>query len=343
MRRRTRKLSPNRAIIYIAILALLWCVKYIYENTLIAEGSAAENISLVTPSQVQPEEIGSEGSGRSKSRHSKKNASKHKFSGWAELPAEREDKNLYYAYHLIAEEDVQDVRRNYAVCFDSEQCCPKWIAAILHPSYNGDTKRIDNYQYDPLLPVNIQPNLSRSYGGEYSRGHLLGSAERNVSRAANTQTFYSTNIAPQLRAGFNAAGGAWNNLEALVHKQICADTLYVVTGCIFSEYTDSDGSVIVPTSLSNRNDQKRVGVPTAFYKALLRTRQGNTGKSVLGCKGEELKCAAFVVGHRSAKGRKPSTRELVSIEELEQLTGEEFFVNVKHAPKHQAQPSDWGL
>lgn len=343
MRRRTRKLSPNRAIIYIAILALVWCVKYLHENFLTSESTKAEGTALVTPAQAQTEQVSDEEASHKADKRSRQATPKHKFSGWAELPAERTEKNLYYAYHLIAEEDARDVRRNYAVCFDSEQCCPKWIAAILHPSYNGETKRIDNYQYDPLLPVNIQPNLKRSYGGDYSRGHLLGSAERNISHAANTQTFYSTNIAPQIRPGFNAAGGAWNNLEALVHKQICADTLYVVTGCIFSEYTDTDGTVIVPTSLTNRNDQKRVGVPTAFYKAMLRTRRGNTGKSVLGCRESELKCAAFVVGHRTAKGRKPSTRELISIEELERLTGEEFFVNVKHAPKQEANASDWGL
>ena len=342
MRRRTRKLSHSRAIIYVAILALVWCGRYIHENFIVSEASA-ESTTLITPSQAQPEDIDTSAKSRREDRQNKKATPQHKYSGWAELPAERKEKNLYYAYHLIGEEDASDKRRNYAVCFDCEQCCPRWIAAILHPSYNGETKRIDNYQYDPLLPVNIQPNLGRSYGGDYSRGHMLGSAERNVSRAANTQTFYSTNIAPQIRPGFNAAGGAWNNLEALVHKQICADTLYVVTGCIFKEYTDSDGTVIAPTSLTNRNDQKQVGVPTAFYKALLRTRRGNTGKSVLESKASELKCAAFVVGHRTAKGRKPSTRELITIEELEHLTGEEFFVNVKHAPKQEAQPGDWGL
>ncbi len=351
MRRRTRKLSPNRAIIYIVLLALLWCAKYIYENRLGTEHIQKGDTSLLVPSQAHAEELQhqqehqqkSEESESSSSKSARDAAPKHKYSGWAELPAERKAKNLYYAYHLIAEEQADDPRRNYAVCFDSEQHCPAWIAAILHPSYNGDTKRIDNYQFDPQLPVNIQPNLKRSYGGDYSRGHLLGSAERNISRAANTQTFYSTNIAPQIRIGFNSAAGAWNNLEALVEKQICTDTLYVVTGCIFGEFTDSDGTSIQPTTITNRNDEKPIGVPTAYYKALLRTRRGDTGKSVLECKASELKCAAFVVGHRSAKGRKPSAKELISIKELERLTGEKFFVNVKHAPKNQAEPADWGL
>lgn len=333
MRRRTRKLSSSRAVVYIVLLAFVWGAKYIYNNYApTTENSTPEATILVTSSQAQPEE-----SPRSD------DAPKHRLSGWAELPAERNQKELYYAYHLIEEEDSADKRRNYAVCFNSDKHCPVWVAAAMHPSFTGDTKRIDSYQYDPQLPVNIQPQLKRSYGEDYSRGHLLGSAERNTSRAANIQTFYVTNIAPQIRIGFNSAGGAWNNLESFVDKQICADTLYVVTGCIFSEFSDTDGSVIAPTTTTNRNDEKQIGVPTAYYKALLRTRKGDSGKSVTKCKASELKCAAFIVGHRTAKGRKPSAKEMLTIEELEQLTGEKFFINVKHAPKQSAEPSDWGL
>ena len=61
------------------------------------------------------------------------------------------------------------------------------------------------------------------------------------------------------------------------------------------------------------------------------------------CATGELKCAAFIVGHRSAKGRKTSKREMITIEELERLTGVEFFANVANAPKHEAKAEDWGL
>ena len=333
MRRRTRKLSSSRAVVYIVLLAFVWGAKYIYNNYVpTTENSTPEATTLVTSSQAQPEE-----SPRSD------DAPKHRLSGWAELPAERNQKELYYAYHLIEEEDSADKRRNYAVCFNSDKHCPVWVAAAMHPSFTGDTKRIDSYQYDPQLPVNIQPQLKRPYGEDYSRGHLLGSAERNTSRAANIQTFYVTNIAPQIRIGFNSAGGAWNNLESFVDKQICSDTLYVVTGCIFEEFTDVDGAVIAPAKTINRNDEKEIGIPTAYYKALLRTRKGDSGKSVTKCKASELKCAAFIVGHRTAKGRKPSVQEMISIKELERLTGEEFFTNVKHVPKQEANASDWGL
>ena len=201
---------------------------------------------------------------------------------------------------------------------------------------------LGGYTFDPALPVEIQPSLKRSYG-EYTRGHLLASADRTVSAEANRMTFMPTNIAPQTQAGFNAAGGAWNNLEAFVEGQVCPDTLYVVTGCIFSDYTDPVAGKIAARTTVNKNDGETVAVPTAYYKVLLRTRSGRTGRSVRDCAADELKCAAFVVGHRGVRGREVTEAEMMSVADLERMTGERFFVNVPAAPKSRAAASDWGL
>ena len=257
--------------------------------------------------------------------------------GWAELPVERENQDLLYAHHTLS-----NGTRNYSVCYSKSHHCPVWVAVPQHKSYKGELKRKDSYNYDPKIAINHQISLKRSYG-EYTRGHMLASSDRTVSEEANLQTFYSTNIAPQIQAGFNSADGAWNYVESFVEKQVCADTLYVVMGTLFEEYTDVDGLTIKPSKTTNRNDQKQVSVPTAYYQALLRTRSGESGRSVIECATGELKCAAFIVGHRSAKGRKTSKREMITIEELEQLTGVEFFANVANAPKHEAKAEDWGL
>ena len=339
MRRRTKRLPSSRGLIYLVLVVLLMGARYIYNNYM----TPTERQGATTLANFAGEETPAESSAEAPAESATASRRKAKRTGWAELPAEVVDQDLYYAYHTISEEGSHDTRRNYTTCFSRELRCPVWVAAPMHRSYTGDIQRTDSYQPDPKLPTNIQPLLSRSYGGAYSRGHLLGSAERTSSREANIQTFYVSNIAPQLREGFNAWGGAWNNLEAFADKQVCADTLYVVTGCLFTEYEDTDGTIIKPTTHSNRNDSQRVGVPTAYYKALLRTRSGRSGKSVRECKAQELKCAAFIVGHRSAQGRKPSAEEMISIEELERLTGFEFFTNVKNAPKHEANARDWGL
>ena len=331
MRRRTKKLGSRRTTIYIIVIILLVVANYIHGLS----SDNAEPTAIEQEAEVQASEQPTESAEKQTAKPTRK--SREPRSGWAELPAQEESRELYIAHHMCDKDT-----RNYTVCYSSRHRSPMWIAAPMHTSYTGDVKRIDNYDYDPTLPVNVQTRLNRSYG-EYTRGHMLGSAERNASREMNNQTFYVTNIAPQIQQGFNSASGAWNHLERFVDKQVCADTLYVVTGAIYDRFTDSDGTVIEPRTTTNKNDQKQVGVPTAFYKALLRTKAGDSGRSVGECNGEELKCAAFIVGHRPVPGRKPSAKEMISIDELERLTGVDFFTNVPNAPEHQTVASDWGL
>lgn len=51
-----------------------------------------------------------------------------------------------------------------------------------------------------------------------------------------------------------------------------------------------------------------------FYIAALRTKRGDTGKSVLNCSADELMCVAFVRAHNNGlKGQKVTSRELMSI------------------------------
>ena len=324
MRRRTHKLGGNKTIIYIIVVVLLVAGKYIYNNFAPESAEAAEVESVAVLEDNHSEEAAPAPKG--KTAH----------AGWAELPKQKANNNIYITSHH------SNNRRNYTVCYSREHRAPLWVAAPVHRSYKGDVKRVDNYDFDPTLPVNIQTSLNRSYG-EYTRGHMVGSAERTATRDMNNQTFYVTNIAPQLRDGFNERGGAWNNLEYFVDRQICADTLYVVTGAIYEDFTAPDGTNIKARTTVNKNDNKRVGVPTAYYKALLRTKSGRMGKSVAECKSSELKCAAFIVAHRSDSGHKPSVEDMISIKELERLTGVNFFANVPNAPESKAEPKDWGL
>lgn len=315
-------MGGNKTIIYIIVVVLLVAGNYLYDNFAPeqAEAAALEEVEFTKSSAEAPAPKG-------KTAH----------AGWAELPTQKASNDIYITSHLLG-----DNRRNYTVCYSREQRAPLWVAAPVHRTYKGDVKRVDNYDFDPTLPVNIQITLNRSYG-DYTRGHMLGSGERTASREMNNQTFYVTNIAPQLRDGFNERGGAWNNLEYFVDRQLCADTLYVVTGAIYDDFTAPDGTNIKARTTVNKNDNKRVGVPTAYYKALLRTKSGRTGKSVMECKASELKCAAFIVAHRSDVGHKPTVEDMISIKELERLTGVNFFANVPNAPESKAEAKDWGL
>ena len=275
--------------------------------------------------------------------------------GWYELPVidysqsgsyliDNNDRNIYYAHHMCAGNEKGPggkQARNYTVCFSGEHHVPLWVAAPRHKMYESGASRTDAYAKDPSIPSDIQYN-SKSTGGGCNKGHMLGSAERLSSTATNKQVFYYTNIAPQYTDTFNTGGGGWNTLEDWVDGQVCSDTLYVVIGAYFEKYTDKRGYTDSPATISygGRNDVSR---PTMFYYLLMRTKNGSSGKALKDCTASEIKCAAFVRSHKTPKGTKVSSQDMMSVRDLEKITGFTYFPNVPQAPKDTYNASDWGL
>ena len=275
--------------------------------------------------------------------------------GWYELPqmdiemsgkymVNASNNSLYYAWHICP--DVYGpvsgrLARNYTVCYDSEKICPLWVAAPRHDMYAvKNCSRTNAYDPDPSVPSDLQYK-NKDTGGNCNKGHMLGSEERLVSSATNKQVFYYTNIAPQLSANFNNGGGRWNLLEDYVETQVCADTLYETLGCYFEKYTDAYGETQNPSKISF-GGRSGVSMPTMFYYVLLRTKSGNTRKALKDCSRDELKCVAFVRAHVNVR-QAVTRKELMSVSDLEKITGVSYFANVPQAPKDSFSASDWGL
>ena len=109
---------------------------------------------------------------------------------------------------------------------------------------------------------------------------------------------------------------------------------------IFVRSVKSSYLTLYPVTISfgGRDDVSR---PTMFYYALLRTKSGDSGKSVTECSADELQCVAFCIRHTMEKGHKPQANDMMSISDLEKLTGFRYFTNVPQAPKDTFNPSDW--
>ncbi|UKI38917.1 MAG: DNA/RNA non-specific endonuclease [Alistipes putredinis] len=145
---------------------------------------------------------------------------------YSELPKLIELDGCQYVTHFIPGTRT----RNYSICWNRDKLIPMWVAYPMHRCYDGSAGRNYVWNYDPQIPSSYQPNLGSSYLGSYSRGHMIASSDRQVSPAANRQTFYYTNMCPQIQNEFN--GGVWQSLEKRVQSYdwICDDTLYVVSG-----------------------------------------------------------------------------------------------------------------
>ena len=252
--------------------------------------------------------------------------------GWAEMPAMPETENCEYCFHSKLPSNNE--LRNYSFCFDKEKHCALWVAYPLHPCYTqGEGSRTSAWAYDPVfIDDELEANLKNAYypqnGTSYShaRGHQLPSADRLASNEDNATTFYFSNMTPQLQS-LNA--GAWASLEDDLRKEwMCNDTLYVVTGAHFAKgysYTyDAKGK------------GKPCAIPTHYYKVLLRTKSGNSGKWIGNCTAEEMMCVGIVLEHAPK-----APRQMMSVAELEEFTGHTFFVNVPNAPKGEFNEADW--
>ena len=252
------------------------------------------------------------------------------FNTWIELPAEKENANYQYVAHY-AKLNNKPVR-NYSLCFDKTKQAAVGVAYPIHNAYlTGSGSRTDAWAFDPFIPEKFQANcVDRSYKGSYDRGHQLPSADRLATNDLNAQTFYMSNMTPQLN---RLNQDMWAKLEAKVRVNKCSDTLYVVTGAYFGSNatTTFDGA------------GNTVAVPTNYYKVLLRTKTGSTGKAIQDCTDDELISIGFWVEQKSYGNIEPPRSICTTVADIEQKTGFTFFPKVSATVKKQNNPTQWGI
>lgn len=266
--------------------------------------------------------------------------------GWLELPAyslagmsgttTSSLSDLYPLAHTVTVDGRK--QRNYSCLYDPEMYASYWVAYPLCYAHVHGSGRSDQWAYDPDVPSTRQTNLTNgAYGvsvttpnyasNYYSRGHQIASADRNGIDDMCDQTFYMTNLTPQIQNGFN--GGIWKNLEEAIRALVSSDTsskdtVYVITGASFRKKTDGTEEI---TRITNSRDNKQIPVPNYYWKALLKvTRNGSTitGASTIG----------FWYPHQDLKDESFSDEKyLVSVNTLEEWTGFDLFANL---PAHLA-------
>lgn len=239
------------------------------------------------------------------------------FTGWMELPAMPENSNLDFFTHDMTIGSVNT--RNYSFAWDYDNLVAPWVAYPLCKWNIGDNinrkDRDDPWAVDPYLSEKQQPVLylrgfRSTSSRRYDRGHQLPSADRLYDYSSNDKTFYGTNMTPQL-SKLNQY--FWKNLENKVRSwAYSSDTCYVVTGCL------TDGS----TEYALDNVDKKITVPSHYYKAVLRYSKSTTlgFAGYMGC--------AILLEHRDYGNGSNFKEYAISIDELEKKTGIDFYPNL---------------
>lgn len=225
---------------------------------------------------------------------------------WLELPA-MDNPDLGYYSHSFEMNGKE--YRNYSFGWSQKDLVALWMAYPLCSMYTNKTvSRTDAWAYDPILGPEYSPAPFGGYGGSYARGHQVPSADRLCSYNANVQTFYGSNMTPQLNTHNE---GIWQTLESKVRTLAnTSDTTYVVTGCVV------DGS----TTFTQDSDGKKMTVPVGYYKVLLRYSKSSTIST--------WAAMAFYTEHKSYSGSTSLRSLAMSVDELEEMLGMDFFVNL---------------
>lgn len=184
----------------------------------------------------------------------------------------------------------------YALAYDESHEQASWtVHELTRDRLNENwAERPATFLPDPA--VRTESATPRDYNGSgYDRGHLVPAADMAFREEAISETFFMSNISPQLHA-FN--GGVWRELEENTRDWARKfKKLYVVSG-----------PVLTKPGLGQIGFSK-VTVPAYFYKILLAP--------------DQRRAIAFVMPNQ--RSDKPLMDYAVTIDQVEKITGIDFF------------------
>lgn len=199
---------------------------------------------------------------------------------------------------------------NYSLSYSEPHEQAEWVAYELKKSHLSNTNfKRPYFEIDKAVKTKAAHWRNYKKSG-YTRGHLCPAGDRRFSKAAHDETFLTSNVSPQTQE-FNA--GIWNRLEQKVRYWARKnDGVFVVTGGILKGKMKTIGN-------------EDVAVPNQFYKIVLDNTNG------------KIKVIAFLVPHKDSN--KPLYEFVTSVDNIEQLTGIDFFPELNDAVENKVEAS----
>lgn len=235
---------------------------------------------------------------------------------------------------------------NYSSEWDYTKKSSRWSCYELHKGNAFQAQGVtrydstNGYPEDPDLNADYYFSSDPFYGSGYDHGHICPSADRLNDSEMNKQTFYLTNMQPQLSI-FNGSNttngtGVWltmeNAIRTLARKNNgnWCDTLYICKGGTIG----TEGGTISASDQVMQVTNKGLIVPNYFFCALLMVKDGSYYSIALLFKHENNTDTHL-------------KNYAISIDELEAKTGIDFFCNLpdklEAGTEKTCIPSVWGF
>lgn len=204
----------------------------------------------------------------------------------------------------------------YTLSFNHQHKQANWVAYELTDKETLSTnERTNKFIPDDQLKTGAATNEDYT-GSGYDRGHLAPAGDMGWSEQAMKESFYFTNISPQV-TNFNR--GIWKKCEELVRLWAIENkSLYIITGPILTDNLPSIGI-------------NKISVPNYFFKAIL----DYTTPSIKGI--------AFLIPNQASS--KPLQQYVISIDSLENYSTMDFFYQLPDSIESEIEKStkitDW--
>lgn len=220
-------------------------------------------------------------------------------------------------------------RPGYALLFSGYLRVPLWVSEHHQGSdFKGPAVRREDLKDVPSSKVFIvdtdvgdgESPTNKDYAGSgFDRGHQAAAAMFKFSQDRTNETYYYTNMAPQVGEKFNR--GVWAALEGESRELIkAAGEGWVITGAVFydkKEDTASTATGVIDVKWIGK--PARVAVPTHFYKIVVTRNAGG-----------EIHCYAFLLANKEdGQSNRASSYDWskyqTTVSEIERLTKIDFM------------------
>lgn len=203
--------------------------------------------------------------------------------------------------------------------YDEKHEQARWVMHLVIPDVeHGNTSRTNDFREDSLVTTGTAVKADYWYSG-YDRGHLAPSADFRWSPIALSESYFYSNMSPQLP---ELNREKWAELENLVRDYVIynKEAVYVVTGPILHDK--------LPT-MQNEDRENEVSIPEMYYKVII----DNSGK--------EKRGIAFLVPNGDCTY--PIMSYATTIDKVEELTGIDFFPLLENQEELESKFSvkDW--
>lgn len=203
-------------------------------------------------------------------------------------------------------------RKGYVLALNVDRKVADWVLEVLTPDrLEGNAKRESGrFKTDPDIGTKgaTPDDYKRS---QFDRGHLAPAGDMRWDKEAMIESFYMTNMAPQVGPGFNR--GIWKSLEERMRDWAGNRArLIVITGPIYGESTKTIG------------EAKDVAVPDAFYK--------------IAYDPERKRAIAFLLQNKAAPTEK-LPEHIVTVRDVEERTGLDFLAALPRRDQNRIETS----